>query len=74
MRGITNVNIGLEKPAEVTVEVSDITGQKVLVVDNGFLSAGSQRITLNCSSLATGIYFYTVRINGESYTHKMIVQ
>ncbi len=49
-------------------------GQKVLTMDKGLVNAGVQTYTINGGSLSSGIYFYTVKINGESFTHKMIVE
>jgi len=74
VKGMTSFAVNVEKPANVIVEVSNIMGQKVMSMDKGLVNAGAQKYTIDCSSLTSGIYFYTVKINGESYTHKMIVE
>jgi hypothetical protein len=58
----------------VVVEVTNIMGQKVMTMDKGFVNSGARKFTIECSQLTTGVYFYTVKINGESFTHKMIVE
>jgi hypothetical protein len=58
----------------VVVEVSNIMGQKVMSFDKGLVNSGLSTYTIDGSQLTSGIYFYTVKINGESYTHKMIVE
>jgi hypothetical protein len=74
VNGVTKFNVTTYSGSNIVIEVSNITGQKVMTMDNGFLAAGSHEFTINASQLTTGIYFYTVKINGQSYTHKMIVQ
>ncbi|MEI7662035.1 MAG: T9SS type A sorting domain-containing protein [Bacteroidota bacterium] len=74
VKGTTSFLVNIDKPSTVTVEVSNIMGQKVMTLDKGTVGAGSQRYTIDCNPLSSGIYFYTVKINGESYTHKMIVE
>ncbi|MEI7662036.1 MAG: T9SS type A sorting domain-containing protein [Bacteroidota bacterium] len=74
VKGTTAFMVNVDKAAAVTVEVSNIMGMKVMNMDKGLVNAGSQKFTIDCNSLPSGIYFYTVKINGESYTHKMIVE
>ncbi|MCX6267940.1 MAG: T9SS type A sorting domain-containing protein [Bacteroidetes bacterium] len=74
VNGSTYFNVNLDKASNVIVEVSNITGQKVISMNKGIVNAGTQVISIDCSSLTSGVYFYSVKINGESYTHKMIVQ
>ena len=74
VKGTTSFLVNVEKPANVVVEVCNIMGQKVMSMDKGAVNSGSQKFTIDCNGLTSGIYFYTVKINGESYTHKMIVE
>jgi len=72
--GTTAFNVYLDKTANVIVEVSNVTGENVMTIDNGFVTSGAHQFTIDASHLGTGLYFYTVKINGQSYTHKMIVE
>jgi hypothetical protein len=74
VNGTTTFNVNLDKATNVMVEVSNITGQKVMTIDNGFLTRGAHQLTIDANHLNSGIYFYSVKINGQSYTHKMIVE
>ena len=49
-------------------------GQKVVSLDKGIVNPGSHRMAIDASQLKPGIYFYTVRIGAETYTHKMVVE
>jgi hypothetical protein len=74
VKGITFFDVNMANPASVRVEVSNIMGQKIMSIDKGTLNTGIHRMTIDGAQLASGIYFYTVKINGQSYTHKMIVE
>jgi hypothetical protein len=74
VKGTTSFNVDLGEAAKVSVEVCNIMGQKIMQADKGVMNAGTHRITLDGNLLKPGICFYTVKINGESYTHKMIVE
>jgi hypothetical protein len=74
VKGLTYFNVNLDKTAPVTVEVSNVMGQKIMSMDKGFVNAGSKVFSIDGNQLTSGVYFYTVKINGESYTHKMIVE
>ncbi len=70
----TSFTVNLEKQANVIVEVSNVMGQKVMSMDKGVVNSGAQKFTIDCSQLTSGVYFYTVKMNGESFTHKMIIE
>lgn len=74
VKGFTSFKVTLEKSANVTVEVKNVMGQMVMNMDKGFVNAGVQTFSIDANSLTSGIYFYTVKISGESFTHKMIVK
>jgi hypothetical protein len=72
--GTTSFVVNVDKTANVTVEVSNIVGQKLMILDKGVVNAGAQKFTIDCSSLTSGVYFYTVKQGEKSVTKKMIVQ
>ena len=45
-----------------------------MTMDKGTVASGAHQFTIDASQLSTGVYFYTVTINGQSTTHKMIVE
>jgi len=74
VKGTTWFNVNLDKPSNVVVEVTNLTGQKIMSMDKGLVMAGLQQFAIDARQLSAGVYFYSVKINGESYTHKMIVE
>jgi len=73
-REATTILVKLDKPAQVTVQVSTITGEKISTVDRGILPAGKNTVKINGSGLPVGIYFYTILIDGTPYSGKMMVR
>ena len=56
------------------VEVVNVTGQKVMSVNKGYLATGTHFVKLDASKLDAGVYFYTV-INGtDQVSRSMIVE
>jgi len=67
-----NLNIGYntKRNTNVTIEIFDLTGQKVTSVNNSKQLDGYYEIPFDVSNLASGIYLYTVNIDGFKITKK----
>ncbi|MEI7981901.1 MAG: T9SS type A sorting domain-containing protein [Bacteroidota bacterium] len=74
VNGNTHIRVYLTRGADVSLEVANITGVKILTVSKGYLFAGNHDFEMDLSTLAPGIYFYTVVMGSEKVTKKMIVQ
>jgi hypothetical protein len=72
--GKTSVDITLAKGGDVTVEISNVVGQNLSTSTYKNLSAGINTITLDASSLANGLYFYTVKAGSNVVTKTMTVE
>ncbi|MDO9512563.1 MAG: T9SS type A sorting domain-containing protein [Bacteroidales bacterium] len=70
----TFFSVELKKASDLRVVVSNMTGQNVLVINNGKTTAGTHNISLDVTKLQDGVYFYTVYAGTEKVTRKMIVQ
>lgn len=67
------INYSLETASNVTVEIVDITGKVVKVINQGEQAAGSYQITLDANEFAEGTYFYTFTIGAEKVTKRMVI-
>ncbi|PKO97948.1 MAG: hypothetical protein CVU14_08685, partial [Bacteroidetes bacterium HGW-Bacteroidetes-9] len=72
--GISKVNLTLAKTSVVSLEVTDLLGRTVYTLPATNLSAGSNLLTINSNKLKPGVYVYTVAVNGERITRKMMVE
>jgi len=71
--GNTMIGYQIENGAAVTLEIHDITGKKVMSVEQGHQSAGTHTIQINAGALNNGVYFYTLKAGEFSVTKKMTV-
>jgi hypothetical protein len=69
----TQVNVILEKPASLRLEVTNLTGQKVFESIRD-AKPGVNIFTIEAADLPKGIYFYTVKAGNNAVTRKMIVE
>jgi hypothetical protein len=70
----TIIDVQVNKPGTLSMEVYSLVGEKVFEISKGAVNTGEQRFILNASQFSPGVYFYTVKCNNISSTHKMIVQ
>lgn len=61
----TTINYALPNAADVSIEVFNILGKKVATLVNQRKTAGNHAIQFQASNLASGVYFYTLRIGGK---------
>lgn len=73
-KGTTEIAVSLVKQADVSLEVYNMVGQKVYEIPSSNMSQGTHKITIKSDMLKTGIYTYSVIINGEKISRKMIVE
>jgi len=71
--GTTVINYNLTEKSNVAVEVFNVTGSKVMSINEGEKSMGNHSVTLDATSLCAGVYYYSVIVNDQRVTKKMIV-
>ncbi len=71
--GNSTINYSLNEKSEVSLEVFDVTGSKVMELNEGVKTAGNHSIHINASSLNAGVYYYSVIAGDNRITKKMIV-
>ena len=68
---VTTIAFDLPVASDVRVEVIDLLGRRVLETPVQALGAGTARtLTVDASSLATGVYFY--RVLAQAHTRTMV--
>jgi hypothetical protein len=70
---LTTVSIMTVKPGNAILEVTNLAGQKLITMEKNDLLAGTHRFLIDTGHLAHGLYFYTVKLNSEAVTRKMVV-
>lgn len=68
------INYNLNNASDVALEVRDLTGKVVYNQDFGTQGAGMNNITLDVSAFAPGAYTYTLTVNGERASNRLMVK
>jgi hypothetical protein len=69
----TTIKYELRNASDVSFEVADVTGKKVISLYEGKKAEGIHNIELNTNNLNAGVYFYSVIVNGNRLTKKMTI-
>jgi photosystem II stability/assembly factor-like uncharacterized protein len=70
----TTIKFGLPKLSVVTIKVYDITGREIMkLVNNQTMNPGVQNVTFNGSTLASGVYFYSLVVDSKVIDTKKMV-
>lgn len=63
----------LQSQTLVTQTIYDMIGKEVAVLADGFKQEGQYSVDFNAGSLASGLYFYELKVNDFSATKKMML-
>ncbi|GAB4185311.1 MAG: hypothetical protein Kow00108_22810 [Calditrichia bacterium] len=69
----TTIRFGLPKADHVTLELYNISGQRVAVLMKEQRKAGYHSVTFDFSDFATGLYFYSLRTSERTLVKKMLL-
>lgn len=69
----TTIEYSLQKTADVTLDVFNVTGQKVATLVQGRKAAGQYNVSFDAANFASGIYFYTLKAADVTITKKMVL-
>lgn len=72
--GTAQINYELYKAGKVSFEVTDMSGKVISYTNLGNKGAGANVYTIDASSLTSGMYYYTMIVDGERVTRKFTVQ
>ncbi|HPS65789.1 MAG TPA: T9SS type A sorting domain-containing protein [Ignavibacteria bacterium] len=70
---VTKINFDLKEQGFVTLKVYDMLGRVVSRLINGNEPAGKYSIDFNAENFSSGVYFYSITVNGFSDIKKMII-
>ena len=73
VKGSTEIVYELANSSDVILEITDLTGRKVLEFKEGNKPAGKHSLEVNAASLEAGIYFYTIKAGNFTDTKRMVI-
>ncbi|UCC79143.1 MAG: T9SS type A sorting domain-containing protein [Candidatus Zixiibacteriota bacterium] len=69
----TRISYSLAEPAEVTLEIYNIRGQKITTLEDGWKSSGVHTVHWNADNYATGMYFVRLNTGVENRVQKIVL-
>ncbi|GJQ63739.1 MAG: hypothetical protein SCALA702_27920 [Melioribacteraceae bacterium] len=70
----TMINYSIPVSGKVNITVYDILGNKVATLVNSLLEQGSYEVSFNAGNLSSGMYIYTINVQGADGSHFMDTQ
>jgi hypothetical protein len=70
----TVITYSLKKASNVTIEVTDLTGRVISVINEGNRGAGTFNTSFEAGKFAAGTYFYTLKTDNGNLTNRMIIK
>lgn len=69
----TTIFYSMPSEGDVNFEIVDITGKIVERTEIGNKGAGEYKLVLDASHFSNGVYFYSMTINGQKITRRMVI-
>ena len=69
----TEIRFDIPKSGDVTLDIYNIIGQKVVTIADGYFEAGTYTHEWDASPYSSGIYLYNLRIDDYTMSKKMIL-
>jgi photosystem II stability/assembly factor-like uncharacterized protein len=69
----TEIKFDVSKAGVVKMKVYNEAGKEIYTLVNGYKNAGAYSVKFDASSLASGVYYYTMETGGNIMTKKMVL-
>ncbi|MDB5034203.1 MAG: Subtilisin-like serine protease [Chlorobi bacterium] len=69
----TTIPFELRSAADIELSLYDALGAQVRVLAQERMSAGAHSVTLDGADLAQGVYYYSLSVNGEKISRRMLL-
>lgn len=69
----TTIRYTLDKTDNVSLSIVDVTGRVVKTLAESNVGAGTHSLVLDASEFNKGVYFYTLKTGGKSFTKRMVI-
>jgi hypothetical protein len=70
---ITTINFSLNKGSMISLYIYNVLGQKITTLAKGYFSAGIHTVKWNADKFSSGVYFYELKTDLQSFIKKMII-
>ncbi len=72
---VTRVGFVMTEAGQARLTITDASGKELMVIVDGTVSAGLNEYNVDARALnlSSGVYYYTLTVNGKSFTKSMVV-
>jgi hypothetical protein len=70
---VTEITFDMPVASSATLQVFNVTGQRVAVLANGLLQSGRHKVTFNAENLPSGMYIYRLEAGNFTAAKKMVL-
>ncbi len=70
---IPSVTLSGDEGSRVQLKVYDILGNEIVTLVNEYKPAGSYEVRFDANGLSSGVYFYSLNVNGFTYSKSMML-
>jgi hypothetical protein len=71
--GISTLEFATGKSGNVSIDIYNLVGQKLMTVASGTYASGNHKVNVNTEAMKSGMYLYTITANGFTQTKKFTV-
>lgn len=68
---LTTIPFNLNKPGKVKISIYDSIGRKIKKINKYYNTPGVKELSVDLGKYSSGIYYYKVSFDGNSFTKKM---
>jgi Secretion system C-terminal sorting domain len=72
-QGNATVDLSLQRSAEVRLSIQDLQGRRLMEPFTGKMSPGSHKLPIDASTLAPGVYLWTLLVDGSAQSGKLVI-
>ncbi|MBI5022209.1 MAG: T9SS type A sorting domain-containing protein [Ignavibacteriales bacterium] len=65
----TLISFSIAEPSYVALKIFDMSGREVVVIEDGELHQGRYERKFDGSTIASGVYFYNLKVSGKNGNH-----
>ncbi len=69
----TKINFSIPKQSHVKIVLYDVLGREVMLLVNSIFNYGEHNLSLDANNLASGLYFYSMYLDGNLFETKKMV-
>ncbi|MBU0557986.1 MAG: T9SS type A sorting domain-containing protein [Bacteroidetes bacterium] len=69
----TEISFSVAENSLVILKIYDVLGNEITELVNDIKEPGNYSVSFDASKLSSGLYYYTLRVNGHSLTKKMLL-